>query len=192
MKRVLGPHSGIGQDDIGVLQVCRAMRRETLPVFYGTNIFKFDSDLAFEGARGCAWLESLAQSSVGSLQRIHIQVFVFCRCEHRVLKKHPEWREKCQADWLERYTKLTIWIDRTPKTRKATCVVDFHKRNQSQCQPVEHTQHEILRVLNSIDLGSETKGLNKEHLTALIALLRQHGQYEELKFESERKSLVWR
>lgn len=55
---------------IAVLQVCRKLREELVPLYYGSNTFSFALSTLQHRESACEWLNSLSVEAVNSLRKL--------------------------------------------------------------------------------------------------------------------------
>ena len=71
----------LSQKEISVLQLCRTIRKETVPIFYGKSLFSFDLRSKTNFTRAKSWVDSLSPDAVASLRRLYFQSSISCHCQ---------------------------------------------------------------------------------------------------------------
>lgn len=69
------------EQDIAALQICRAVRVDVIPMFYGDNSFAIDMRSASNAALAWQWLDSLSAEAVASIRKLRLTTIVDCSCE---------------------------------------------------------------------------------------------------------------
>jgi hypothetical protein len=81
---------------ISLLQVCRAIRKEAVPIFYGNTTFTFDLRIRANFQRAKFWLDALSPEAIASLRKIYVNSEPICCC--KATSKHEPTR--CRA-WVD-------------------------------------------------------------------------------------------
>ena len=89
----------VARTEINLLQVCRAIRNETVPIFYGNATFNFDLRTRPNFSKAKAWVDGLSQPAVASLRKIYVHSDLNCCCKGSERGKN------------DRSTSLSVWID---------------------------------------------------------------------------------
>lgn len=71
----------VDKKEISVLQLCRAIRSETVPIFYGNTTFTFDLRTRPNFQRAKSWLHGLSPQAIASLRKIYVLSDVNCCCK---------------------------------------------------------------------------------------------------------------
>lgn len=89
----------VARTEINLLQVCRAIRSETVPIFYGNATFNFDLRTRPNFSKAKAWVDGLSQPAVASLRKIYVHSDLNCSC-----KGHERGKN-------DKSIPLSVWID---------------------------------------------------------------------------------
>ena len=141
--------SKVSQNEISLLQLCRFVRTETVPIFYGNTTFTFDLRTRPNFQRAKAWLEGLSPDAVKCLRKIYVQSDVNCYCK--------------DASKNEKPTHLNAWVD-----------MDGSKWSQSGYSGCKccSSQEGAKDVVWKIQQTAVCQDVRKEDLFELLEILR--------------------
>lgn len=89
----------VSRTEINLLQVCRAIRNETVPIFYGNTTFNFDLRTRSNFSKAMSWVNGLSPAAVASLRKIYVHSDMNCCCKGVERGKN------------DKSTSLTVWVD---------------------------------------------------------------------------------
>jgi hypothetical protein len=89
----------VARTEISLLQVCRAIRSETVPIFYGNTTFNFDLRTRANFQKATRFVDGLSQPAVASLRKIYVHSDLNCCCKGAERGKN------------DKSTSLSAWID---------------------------------------------------------------------------------
>jgi hypothetical protein len=79
----------VDKKQINLLQLCRAIRNETVPIFYGNTTFTFDLRTRLNFQRAKSWLDGLSPEAVASLRKLYVLSDVNCCCKEASKNEKP-------------------------------------------------------------------------------------------------------
>lgn len=91
--------SRLAKTEISLLQVCRAIRSETVPIFYGNTTFTFDLRTRPNFSKAKSWVDGLSPAATASLRKIYVQSDLNCCCKGVERGKN------------DKSTSLCVWVD---------------------------------------------------------------------------------
>ena len=156
---------------IGILQTCRALRNEAVPVFYGTNTFKHEWHHSTSYQLSSTRLDELSPLALGSIRKLHLSVTFGCP----------------GGTYLHGSAKIAVSIDRDNVNDPFTCVIGQHvsgfvsrwqgTRWQSTpevcvlCEPPVNECHQTTALLGRLTTESRIKELSREDLKKLFSAM---------------------
>ncbi|KAK3704777.1 hypothetical protein LTR37_013608 [Vermiconidia calcicola] len=153
----------------GLLQACRFVRRETLPMCYGKAICMFDVRTVSGHQAATARLRHMSTDAMATSRRVHIETIVTCTC--KIFWCY--WGVMAEND--QSLAKLTAWIDRDAKDGRCKCTVD-HPHCYFGARPLlctaGRTQADASKLLHDMESNTGTELLQKRALTKLLEVLR--------------------
>jgi hypothetical protein len=79
----------VDKKQINLLQLCRAIRNETVPIFYGNTTFTFDLRTRPNFQRAKSWLDGLSPEAIASLRKLYVLSDVNCCCKEASKNEKP-------------------------------------------------------------------------------------------------------
>jgi hypothetical protein len=79
----------VDKKQINLLQLCRAIRNETVPIFYGNTTFTFDLRTRLNFQRAKSWLDGLSPEAIASLRKLYVLSDVNCCCKEASKNEKP-------------------------------------------------------------------------------------------------------
>ena len=152
--------SALLPNQIALLQVCRTIRAETVPIFYGNTMFNFDIRSKSNYVRATSWLHGLSDEAVRSLRKIYFYSNLLCYC------KAAGTRDSCG--------KFEAWIDIDwEKWRRCGAAVD-RCSNHNDDSKVEAAKAQASKILGC----ALEQAVKKEDVLELLEIMRPVSAYE--------------
>lgn len=70
----------VARTEISLLQLCRPIRDETVPIFYGNTTFSLDLRIRPNFQRAKSWLHGLSPQAIANLRKVYVHSDVSCCC----------------------------------------------------------------------------------------------------------------
>ena len=141
---------------IAILQVCRAIRANTLPMYYGNNIFAMNLRTPWCRSLTHERLNSLSPAAIGALRILHFTSILQCSCTQA--------QRRSLSGSL-----VTITIDRHLEEEPFSINVRFC--TYCDDRPV-HIASQAWCLLHSMELEDEIGTLIKADMFTLLELLK--------------------
>ena len=156
--------------EIALLQVCRSIRADTVPMYYGNNTFALDLRTSEHRFLAYAWINSLSVEAVNSLRKLRISVEIECDCEAAAsakAKKGYKWYQGKDA-FLDGVS-FTISINRSCEEEPFGISMGFCKHCEDR--PVELAA-QADRFLETMELEVDSSVVTREDLLTVLNILK--------------------
>ena len=70
-----------GRSEMSMMHICRAIRSETVPIFYGNNSFAFDLGTSRGSLHAKQWINWVPLNAIASLRKLRLTTEIPCKCE---------------------------------------------------------------------------------------------------------------
>ena len=139
----------VDRKQISLLQVCRAIRNETVPIYYGNTTFTFDLRTRVNFQKATSWLDGLSSDAVASVRKIYVNSDPSCCC---TATRKEEKTGRCQA-----------WVD-LDSTRWSFCGFEGCKI----CSLQERAKYVVLKI----HARCVKQAVQKEDIAELFEVMR--------------------
>lgn len=154
--------------DFSLLHLCRAVRGDTIPIYFGANRYSFDLTLKVNYERARAVLLGLPAEAIASLRQLYFQAESVCRC------KTSTGQASCMI--------IYVYLDANEWWRKGvpfgfTTKYAYKKGPCEKKDIDDRTPANVKAALKRIVEAFKTQSVRKENLEALLEALKPLSSY---------------
>lgn len=143
--------------ELVMLQVCRQMRKDMVPIYYGNNTFAHDFRMESDVRIAQRWLKPLGNDTAAAIRKLRLSTVISCDCA-------GGWR-MLGRDLSSRDVALVVKIDLND--RAAPFRVSLESCGKCRGRPM-HLAAPIERLLDQFDLTKEETTLTQKDLRQLF------------------------
>ncbi|TKA70561.1 hypothetical protein B0A55_06233 [Friedmanniomyces simplex] len=160
-------------NELAMLQVCRAMRHDALPMIYGNAFLAVDLRSIFNA--GMAWVNALSEEAIAALQKLGITTIMECECgnKHVALGSGPVFDGgsgyPIKADPKKGWLSITVTVERSCTEEPYGVSADEYEMCGERPMVITGA---LVRRLDAMSLEDEEAEMDRQGLVDILSLMQ--------------------